>query len=44
MRIGRNQQIQADLPNDPTWDNWRKYLKKKSENLKMKVSIGPKGV
>ena len=45
MRIGRNQQIQADLPSDPTWDNWRRWVNKKEKgNLTMRVSIGPKGM
>lgn len=45
MRIGREKKIKADMPYDPTWDNWRKWLKKKDKgNLQMKIIYGPKGV
>ena len=45
MRIGRNQQIQANVPNDPTYDRWRRWVNKKEKgNLTMKVSFGPKGM
>jgi len=45
MRIGRNGERKADLPEDPTWDNWRRWVNKKEKgNLTMKVSYGPKGM
>ena len=45
MLIGRKREIKADMPHDPSWDNWRKFVNKKnSGNLQMKISIGPKGM
>lgn len=43
MRIGRNGERKADLPEDPTWDNWRRYVNKKNDGKKViRVSYGPK--
>lgn len=45
MQIGRERKIKLDAPYDPSWDNWRKWLKKKDKgNLQLKVSYGPKGM
>ena len=44
MLIGRKREIKADMPHDPTWDNWRAYVNKKANNkVKMKITLGPKG-
>jgi hypothetical protein len=32
MRIGRNGEKKADMPEDPTWDRWREWQQKKSKN------------
>jgi hypothetical protein len=42
MRIGSDKKIQADLPEDPTWDNWRAYMNGRTAGKaeQIKISYG----